>query len=147
MESCSAILIMMRRWSVDGLFFISVPHREKHSERKREPASFLFRAPPPWLDSHLQGSLLQSRRQRSTSHPFNIIPTACLLCGLHLQDSTQGPGEKSAPGFQATLHLPRNSACFTGFLTKAPCKEPLPYNLSPSFSTTKRHNRRKIQIT
>lgn len=109
LESCwLASCLRSRRWSVDGLFFSSrfLTVRSILKE-KREPASFLFRTPPPWLIHVSRDRCSKAGGSNSTSHPFNSILTACLPCaGLHLQDSTQGPGEKAPPGFQAPFTFP-----------------------------------------
>ena len=142
------------RCSVDGLSFhlgfkdADVPHREKHSERKDGTGVFSLPLSSSLADSHLQGSLLQSRWQQGhfpsiQQHSYCILT----LCQALPGELVLNPGTwwESAPQVSNTLHLPRN--CLFHWLPyKSTIWEPLPYNPVPFF-LHKRYNRRKIQIT
>ena len=106
-------------------------------KEKMEPASFLFLSPPPWLIHISRDRCSKAGGNKGTSHPFNSILTAFLPCArLYLENwcSTRGPGEKAPPRFQTPFTFPE-TACFTGFLTKAPYGSLSHITLSPSFST------------
>lgn len=117
-----------------------VLHREKHSERKDKTSVFSLPLSSSLADSHLQGSLLQSRWQQ-WHFPSIQRCSYCMstLCQALPGELVLNPGSwgESAPQVSNTLHFPRKSACFTGFLTKAPYGSLSPITLSSSFSTTR----------